>query len=322
MSEPFPAQCVYLTGPTASGKTAVGVELARLLGAEIVAMDSMTVYRGMDVGTAKPTAQEREAVPHHLLDFVDPHEDFSQAEYATVARRVVDDILARGKIPLFVGGTPLYLKTLLRGMFEGPAADWELRKRLQDEAHEHSPDWLQQQVAAIDPAAAAKLHVNDERRLIRALEVFQLTGKPISEHQRHFNQPRTEAAGRVFVLDWPREELHRRIDARVDAMIAAGLVDEVRRLAAAPQALSRTARQALGYREVLERSENAWATHGSTHPAALAEAVVDIKTHTRQFAKRQLTWFRSLEECVWIPLSGEVDARKTAQRLYGQLHRS
>jgi tRNA dimethylallyltransferase len=303
MSEPFPAQCVYLTGPTASGKTAVGVELARLLGAEIIALDSMTLYRGMDIGTAKPTADERAAVPHHLLDVLEPHEEFSQAEYAAAARRIVDDVLSRGRVPLFVGGTPLYLKTLLRGMFVGPAADWELRKQLQAEARANAPDWLHQQVAAIDPAAAAKLHANDERRLIRALEVFRLTGEPISEHQRQFDQPRADAAGRVFVLDWPREELHRRIDERVDAMLAAGLVEEVQRLAASSNGLSRTARQALGYREVLEGTIDA------------------IKPHTRQFAKRQITWFRSLAECKWIKLSGEPDPRRTAQRVYSHLWR-
>lgn len=303
MSAPFPAQCVYLTGPTASGKTAVGVELARLLGAEIVAMDSMTLYRGMDVGTAKPTAAERDAVPHHLLDVLDPHEEFSQAEYAAAARREVDAILARGRVPLFVGGTPLYLKTLLRGMFEGPAADWDLRKSLHAEARRQSVGWLHQQVALVDPAAAAKLHANDERRLIRALEVYRLTGKPISEHQRQFERPRDEAQGRVFVLDWPREELHGRIDARVDAMLADGLVDEVGRLAALPRGLSRTAGQALGYREVL------------------AGEIDAIKPHTRQFAKRQLTWFRSLAECRWIEMTDKPNPARVAQRIYGSLWR-
>lgn len=304
MSLPFPSQCVYLTGPTASGKTAVGIELARLLGAEIVAMDSMTLYRGMDVGTAKPTAAERDRVPHHLLDVLEPHEEFSQAEYAAAARRAVETILARGRLPLLVGGTPLYLKTLLRGMFEGPAADWELRKQLQAEARRQSPDWLHRQVAAVDPVAAAKLHANDERRLIRALEVYRLTGKPISEHQRQFDRPRDEAAGRVFVLDWPRDELHRRIDVRVDAMLAAGLVDEVRRLVASPHGLSRTAGQALGYREVLAGDVDA------------------VKPHTRQFAKRQLTWFRSLSECRWIEMTGEPAPVRVAQRIYGTLWRS
>jgi tRNA dimethylallyltransferase len=310
LSAPFPAACLYLSGPTAAGKTAVGVELARLVGGEIVALDSMTLYRGMDVGTAKPTAAERAAVPHHLVDELDPHEECSQAEYATLARRAVDDILSRGKVPLFVGGTPLYLKTLLRGMFEGPAADWDFRHRVEAEARAHGGDWLQQRVAEVDPATAAKLHANDERRLIRALEVFQLTGTPISVHQQQFEAVRTEAVGRVFVLDWPRDELYQRIDRRVDAMIADGLIDEVRRLAAAPQSLGRTARQALGYREVLE--------HLAAGPD-LATTIEAIKTHTRQFAKRQLTWFRSLAECRTIPLSGNVDPRDVAEQIFAQL---
>lgn len=313
MSEPFPAECVYLTGPTASGKTAVGIELARLLGAEIIAMDSMTLYRGLDIGTAKPTADEREAVPHHLLDILEPHEEFSQAGYAAAARGAVDDILNRGKIPLFVGGTPLYLKTLLRGMFEGPAADWPFRREMLERTKHEPLDWLQRQVAEIDPVAAAKLHANDSRRLIRALEVFRLTGKPISEHQRHFNQPRTDVVGRVFVLDWPREQLIERIDKRVDAMIVAGLIDEVRHLADAPQAPGRTARQALGYREVLEMLD------GKLTESQTIEA---IKIHTRQFAKRQLTWFRGLEECRWISAFGEPKPVRIAQRIYGELWRS
>lgn len=313
MSAPFPAACLYLSGPTAAGKTAVGIELARLVGGEIVALDSMTLYRGLDVGTAKPTAVERAAVPHHLVDVLDPHEECSQAEYAALARRAVDDILNRGKVPLFVGGTPLYLKTLLRGMFEGPAADWDFRRRVEAEARAHGGDWLQRRVAEVDPATAAKLHANDERRLIRALEVFELTGTPISVQQQQFEAVRAEAVGRVFVLDWPRDELYRRIDRRVDAMIADGLVDEVRRLTAAPQSLGRTARQALGYREVLE--------HLSGGPD-LATTVEAIKTHTRQFAKRQLTWFRSLAECRAVPLSGAVDPGDIARRIFAEVQQA
>lgn len=313
MSEPFPRECVYLTGPTASGKSAVALALARLLGAEILALDSMTLYRGMDVGTAKPSVEERAALPHHLVDLLEPHRDFSQAEYAAAARRAVDDVLARGRTPLFVGGTPLYLKTLLRGMFVGPAANAELRSRLSREAAESPPGTLWQRLQAVDPAAAAKLHPNDERRLIRALEVFQLTGTPISEHQRHFDKPRDDARNRVFVLDWPRDELYRRIDARVDEMVTVGLLDEVRRLAASPEGLSRTARQALGYREVLEhlRGEADWPT-----------TVAAIKTHTRQFAKRQLTWFRSLKECRWIPMSETTGPAEVAQRIGTMLEAS
>jgi tRNA dimethylallyltransferase len=312
MSQPFPAACLYLTGPTASGKTAVGIELAKLVGGEIVALDSMTLYRGMDVGTAKPTAEERAAVPHHLLDVLDPHEEFSQAEYAVAALRIVQDIMARGKVPLFVGGTPLYLKTLLRGMFEGPAANWEFRTRIEQEARSHEPNWLHQLLGAVDSKAAAKLHPNDTRRIIRALEVFEETGKAASTFQLQFEKPRHEADGRVFVLDWPRERLYQRIEQRVDLMLSQGLVDEVRTLSMRPQGLSRTAGQALGYREVLEHLE------GRSDWVTMVEA---IKAHTRQFAKRQLTWFRSLAECRWIAMSGEPDARETARTIAEQIRR-
>ncbi len=315
MAEPLPSSCVFLTGPTAGGKSAVGLVLAPLLGAEIVALDSMTLYRGMDIGTAKPSADDRAAVAHHLIDLLDPAEEFSQAEYATAARRAVDDILARGKTPLFVGGAPLYLKTLLRGMFEGPPPDWEFRRSLADEARRESPDWLHRRVAEFDPAAAAKLHPNDERRLIRAWEVYRATGTPISEHQRHFDRPNESVRGRVFQLVRPRDELCRRIDARVEAMFAAGLVDEVRRLAAPPRSLGRTARKALGYREVLEFLE-------SPAPGGLSVVVDAVRTHTRQFAKRQLTWFRSLPECETVPIAGEPDPLRIAQSLYARLCRA
>jgi len=307
MSEPFPAACLYLTGPTAAGKSAVALELARLAGAEIIALDSMTLYREMDVGTAKPSAGERAAVPHHLLDLLDPSEDFSQAEYAAAARRTVDALLARGRTPLFVGGTPLYLKTLLRGMFVGPAGDAAWRESTAAEFRKQAPDALWRRVQEVDPAAAAKLHPNDERRLLRALEVWHVTGTPISAQQRHFDVPRSDAVGRVFVLDWPRDELYRRIDARVDAMLAAGLLDEVRRLAARPQGIGRTARQALGYREILS-----YLQAGGDWNATVAA----IKTHTRQFAKRQLTWFRSLPECRWVAMHEATSPVEAARRIF------
>lgn len=297
MSEPFPAECVYLSGPTASGKTAVALELAVRIDAEIVAMDSMTIYRGLDIGTAKPSHAEQAVVPHHLLDIVEPDVEFSQAEYVAAARSVVDEILSRGKVPLFVGGTPLYLKTLLRGMFEGPVADWELRRSLESLAATKPPGTLQEMLRAVDPAAAEKLHANDTRRLVRALEVFKLTGRPISEHQRHFDQVRLEAIGRTFVLDWPREELYRRINERVDLMLSAGLIGETLRLIAAGKSLGRTAAQSLGYCEVLEHLA------GKFDERTLAEA---IKQNTRRFAKRQMTWFRSLRECTFLPMSAGI----------------
>jgi tRNA dimethylallyltransferase len=296
----------FLTGPTASGKSTVGIELAHRIGAEIVSMDSIAIYRGMDIGTAKPTLAERREAPHHLIDLVDPWEEFSLAQYLDAAAKVAAEIAARGRQVLFVGGTPLYLKGLLRGIFEGPPADWELRRRLADEAQHNAEDWLHKRLAAVDPIAAARLHPNDARRLIRAIEVFEKTGRPISELQQQFEIGRPAAECRVFVLDWPRDELCHRIDERVNQMFAAGLVDEVRGLLAGPNPLSRTASQAVGYREVIEHLEG-------RH--SLAETVELVQQHTRQLAKRQSTWFRSLSECRFVAVADQIDAAETAERI-------
>ncbi len=291
--ETIARQCWFLTGPTASGKTSVGVALAERIGAEIISLDSMSLYRGMDIGTAKPTAAERERVAHHLLDVVEPSQEFSLAEYLAAAGRSIEEIRCRGRAILFVGGTPLYLKGLLRGIFEGPPADWELRRRLQHEAEAGSPGCLHQRLAEVDPLAAQRLHPHDTRRLIRALEVFEKTGQPISRLQQQFEVGRPAEECRVFVLEWPREQLSARINARVDVMFSAGLVDEVRRLVDGPGRLSRTASQALGYREVLAHLAGR---------QSLTETIELVKIHTRQFAKRQGTWFRSLSECRSVPV--------------------
>jgi len=298
--------CWFLTGPTAGGKTAVGVELARRIGAEIVSLDSMAVYRGMDIGTAKPTAAERRQVPHHLVDILEPHEEISLAQYIAAAQRSIDQIKARGREVLFVGGTPLYLKGLLRGIFRGPPADWDLRRRLAEQAETQGPDFLHRRLAAVDPAAADRLHPNDTRRLIRALEVYEKTGRPISDLQREFDVARPADACRVFVLQWPTDELNARIDRRVDAMFAAGLVDEVRTLLGRPQPLSKTAAQAVGYREVIEHLRG---------ERGLSETIELVKTHTRRFAKRQRTWFRSLSECRFVPGEDPIEPAEVARRI-------
>ena len=296
----------FLTGPTAGGKSEVAIELARRIGAEILSLDSMAVYRGMEIGTAKPTPAQRQAVPHHLLDLATPNEDFSVAQYLDAAGEAVRQILARGHTPLFVGGTPLYLKALLRGLFDGPPADWPLRRELEETAQRDGSCQLHAQLAAVDPAAAARLHPNDTRRLIRALEVYHRLGQPISGLQQEFAIARAAGEGRVFVLDWPRDILRQRIDRRVEAMFAAGWVEEVRRLLSDGQTLSRTASQAVGYREIVEHLAGG---------ADLAATILRIKQRTGQFAKRQLAWFRSLAECRWIPVAEPLDPAETAERI-------
>ncbi len=302
--------CVWIVGPTAAGKSELGIALAELIGGEIISLDSMAVYRGMDIGTAKPTPEQRRRVPHHLIDIVDPWEEYSVARYLADAAACLEEIRKCGKIPLFVGGTPLYLKAVLRGLFEGPEADWEFRQHWRTLAEANPPDFLHAELAKVDPVSAARLHPHDWRRLIRALEVYHKTGRPLSEWQSQFERPREEAMGRVIVLDWPRDILYRRIEARVDAMFEHGLVAEVERLIADPRGLGRTARQALGYREVLEYLAG---------KMSLEETINLVKTRTRQFAKRQLTWFRHLEECRTLPVHEPWQPDDLARRIAGDL---
>jgi tRNA dimethylallyltransferase len=282
---------LILTGPTASGKTALALELAGPLNAEIIAMDSMTLYRGMDIGTAKPTPDERRRVPHHLLDVLDPWQSASVAwwlEQAALACRAIE---ARGRRALFVGGTPLYLKALLCGMFDGPPADDAVRARLESDAARDGSPALHARLARVDPASAARLHPNDIRRVVRALEVFELTERPLSQWQTQWPGPgaaNDPASPRCLCLELERTELYARIDARVERMIAAGLIDEARALRAAPRPPGREAAQAVGYREAFEFLEGR---------VTLAETVRRTQTRSRQLAKRQLTWFRSLPEC-------------------------
>jgi tRNA dimethylallyltransferase len=290
--------CWYLTGPTASGKTEIGLELAERLNAEIISMDSMTLYREMDIGTAKPTGEQQQQVPHHLIDILAPNEEYSLSNYVDAARNAIQDIRRRGREALFVGGTPLYLKALLRGIFQGPPADWGFRQQIEEELRTVGLDALHERLQQVDPLSAAKLHPHDKRRIIRALEVYRLTGRPISHLQTQFEDGQPAAQCRVFVLTWPREVLHQRIQRRVDAMFAAGLVDEVRGILARHQALSRTARQAVGYREVIQSLQQG---------KDLAETMETVKARTRRFARHQETWFRSLSECRFLPRNSEND---------------
>lgn len=300
------AECWFVTGATASGKTKVSLEMARRLNAEIISLDSMAIYREMDIGTAKPNAAARAEIPHHLIDIINPDETFSVSQYRQRAMELVEEIRGRGHEVIFVGGTALYLKALLRGMFEGPPADWDFRNEVEQELSEMGAEFLHQRLEMIDPVAAHHLHPNDHRRIIRALEVYRQTGKPISHWQLQFDQGRDARECKVFTLRHPRDVLHLRIEERVEEMFTTGLVEEVRGLLARYQTLGRTAAQAVGYREVIDH------LNGDLPAAEMFEKV---KSRTRKFARHQETWFRGLSECRLIDLDSTFDPELLAQQL-------
>jgi tRNA dimethylallyltransferase len=297
--------CWFLTGATAVGKTQVGLVLAEKLGAEIISLDSMAIYRGMDIGTAKPTLEQQARLPHHLIDVADPDEDYSIDRYLEAAHARIAEIGGRGDRVLFVGGTPLYLKALLRGLSSGPPANWELREEIEAEVAEVGNQALHERLEQLDPLAASQIHPNDTRRLIRAVEVFRSTGEPISHSQLQFEEGRTAEDCRVFVLRRSREEQHERINLRVDTMIERGLIEEVQRLTSEGKKLGRTASQAVGYREVID-----FLADGDRETM-----LANIKTRTRRFSKRQGTWFRSLGECRFMDIEGEVAAEAVADEI-------
>lgn len=281
--------CWFLSGPTAAGKTALAIDLARRLGAEIVSVDSMAVYRGLDIGTAKPTACQRAAVAHHLIDVVPAAEPYSVARWLADAARAVEECRARGRRILFVGGTPLYLRTLRDGLAALPEGDPEIRRRLQAEAAEKGLAILHARLAAADPRAADRIHANDAKRIIRALEVLHSSGRPLSDAFAPTAHP--VFATQMMVIDVPRRLLAERIDRRVRGMFDQGLVEEVRAAEALPGGIGFTARQAAGYAESLELLAGRM---------SLDEAIRRTQQRTRQLAKRQLTWLRSFREAVWI----------------------
>ena len=306
MSFDFGSQCWFVVGPTASGKTRVAIDLAQRLNGEILSLDSMAVYREMDIGTAKPDEDERAAAAHHLIDLVSPTEDFSVSQYLDLATATVEQIQQRGKTPIFAGGTPLYLTALLRGLEVGPEANWEIRNRLEEEAKEHGSAWLHARLTEVDPKAAAKFHPHDTRRIVRALEFFETQGKAISDHQKHFDSGRSAAECRVFVLDWPRDQLHARINVRCEAMYSSGLLDEVRSLIDRYGKLGRTAAQAIGYQEAAELLAG---------KLSQPEAIARTQARSRQLARRQLIWYRRLSECQMVPVSGDLDTADVARRI-------
>jgi tRNA dimethylallyltransferase len=293
----------YLSGPTASGKTQVAIPLAKHLNAEVISLDSMAVYRGMDIGTAKPTTDILGEVPHHLIDVVEPTEDYSVSQFVIDAHRCAAEVKSRGRQVLFVGGTPLYLKTLLRGMFLGPPADWDFRDAVEKDVREYGLEALRGRLMQVDPVSAHRILPHDERRMTRALEVAKLTGRPLSHWQTQFERGGDKHCSRVFVLGWDRDALHRRVKDRVDRMFEAGLLDEVKGLLDKYQTLGRTAMQAVGYKEPIEYLRGR---------ATLSDTIERVLVHTRQFVRRQEIWFRSIKEIRRIPISEASNLHETA----------
>lgn len=289
----MPPKILVISGPTASGKTRLAVELALRHGGEVVSADSMQVYRRMDIGTAKPTPEEMRGIPHHMLDVADPEEDFSVARYVEMAARCVDDVLARGKLPIVAGGTGLYIDSLLSGRTFAPfSPDSALRGELERELAEKGGQAMLEALAQVDPEAAQRLHPNDHKRIIRALEVYRSTGKTITQHNRETQAipPRYNALT-IGLAFQDRQAMWRRIDQRVDEMVAAGLEDEVRRLLTSGISPKCTAMQAIGYKEFTQAlsGEMTW-----------QEAADVVKLRSRQYAKRQLTWFGRNPNTRWV----------------------
>jgi tRNA dimethylallyltransferase len=275
----------------------------------VLALDSMTLYRGMNIGTAKPTVEEQRGIPHHLIDVLDPWDSASVADYREWALRVLLDLESQGKRPLFVGGTALYLKVLLRGLFEGPGANPELRQSLEEQAHSEGDAFLHARLASMDPITAARLHPHDRRRMIRALEVIIATGRPISELHTEHARP-APANVPVFALTRSPDELEMRIKRRVEQMIADGLVDEVQGLMSGSEHLSRVPAQSVGYREVIDFLAGR---------ATLPDTVARIQRRTRRFAKHQATWFRGLAEVSPFQIERDELPEVTAERLAARM---
>ena len=289
----MPPKVVCVVGPTGCGKTGLGIALAKKLGGEVVSCDSMQLYRGMAIGTAAPTEAEMQGVPHHMVGVIDPREDYSVARYAADAAACVDDILARGRLPILVGGTGLYLDALLRGHGYAPGTTGgEIRAGLERRWDSEGGEALFDELRRIDPASAASLHPNDKKRVIRALEVYRETGKTMSQHNAETQTipPRYEPVflGLAYA---DREEMKRVIDLRVDQMAAQGLLDEVRALLARGVPRTATAMQAIGYKECLGCLAG---------ECTEAEAIAEIKLRSRQYAKRQLTWLRRNKDIHWF----------------------
>ena len=306
-AQQLPLRPIFIAGPTAVGKSAIALRLAERCGGEIISVDSMQVYRGLDIGTAKPAPSDRQRIPHHLLDVAELTEAFDAAKFVTLAQKAVGEIIARGRVPILCGGTGLYFKAFLEGLGEAPPADSALRSELETTPTQKLLDELH----ARDPATFEKIDQKNPRRVIRAVEVIRLTGRPFSEQRSNWNSERSTRSPELFFgLSRTPPDLHSRINVRVDDMFRRGLVEETRQLLEHGLARNQTALQAIGYRQVMEhlRGEH-----------SLIETVELVKSRTRQFAKRQLTWLRKHAVLEWIELSTASSVNDALERIAAHL---
>lgn len=309
-------RALAITGPTASGKTALSIAAAKALGCEIISLDSMQIYKYMDIGTAKATREERDAVPHHMIDFLEPGESFSAKAYRDMAMECAKDIAGRGKIPLFVGGTGLYLSTLMRpDCEEPPESNPEYRRKIEESlTDEDSKIALHERLRQIDPYSAESVHYNNTRRVIRALEIYDATGKTKTYFDELTKRKNEELEIIHVTLDFhERENLYRRVDARVDVMISEGLLGEVERLIEKGYLTpDTTASQAIGYKELYDVVSK---------KKSLSVAIDEIKQFSRNYAKRQLTWFRHTEGATFLFVDNEDGSMRSADELTSECNR-
>ena len=280
-----------LTGPTACDKTEAGFAVAQKIKGEIISADSMLFYRGMDIGTAKPPPGMRELVPHHFIDIIDPWESYSVGKYVDGVETLINDASSKKRTFLIVGGSPLYIKGLVDGIFNGPEADWNIRRELEEIAEEMGNQHVHDILQKVDPVKAGELHPNNLRRIIRAIEVYKITGEPVSVLQERYKLTRKNYQFKIMCIVREREDIYRRINERVETMFDKGLVGEVQSLLDNPDGLSKQAGQALGYKEVIQYFDG-----GLT----LDDAKDMVKLNTRRFAKRQMTWFRGFSDVQWL----------------------
>lgn len=301
---------VVTAGPTASGKTRLAIELAKLLNGEIVSADSMQIYKYMNIGSAKPTAEEQKEVKHHLIDFLEPDAVFSVADYTEMAHDVIGKLISEGKMPVMCGGTGLYINSVVNDITFGETdTNDDIRAELAKTAREKGNDALIEMLAEFDPVSAARLHPNNVRRVIRAIEFYKVTGQTISSHQEMTKQTEGRYNPIMFCIAWDRQKLYERINKRVDKMLEDGLLEEVKRLMEAGYTKALNSMKAIGYKELIDYY------NGET---TLEEAVELIKQSSRRYAKRQLTWFRRDKRIHWLNADGDIvrEAYETVNNFY------